>query len=90
MGANLDLIERAVVLQIAVVDALTYRTCNGFVCLTAHVFHPPFLDYSSSIACFVLETPSKRIQKAGENACLCIIGFWKFFLQSPVQPERIG
>ena len=40
MGTNLDLVERAVVLQIAVVGALADSTLNGLVGLRFHVSSP--------------------------------------------------
>lgn len=49
VGADLDLVQRAVVLQIAVVCTLTYRTFNSFIGLTVHFIHLPFMSYAFSM-----------------------------------------
>ena len=40
MGANLDLVQRAIVLQIAVVGTLTNSTFNGLVRVAVHLYIP--------------------------------------------------
>lgn len=42
MGADLDLIQRAIVLQIAVMRALTDGAFNGLVCFAVHFFNLPY------------------------------------------------
>ena len=49
MGADLDLIQRAVVLQITVMGALLYRTFNGLVGLHIHIFD--LLVWITKIVC---------------------------------------
>lgn len=91
MGADNDLVQRAIVLQIAVVCALTYGALDRLICMTAHIFHPPFLDYRNSMTDFLPATPSKKIQKQAKHRLLLIFKvFWKFFPQFPIQPSQPG
>ena len=71
MGADLDLIERAIVLQITVVYALTNRTFNGLVCMTAHVFHPPFWITALVLPVLFSKHKAKESKKQAKRLLLC-------------------
>lgn len=76
---NLDLIQRAVILQIAVMCALTYRTFDSFIGLTTHFIHLPFLSYAFSIPISSVCTLTMESKKQSKSDCFLFLHIFRNF-----------
>lgn len=59
MGADLDLAQRTVVLQIAVMNTLVDGAFNGLVGVVVHVISLPYLRFNISMSDYIAITQDK-------------------------------
>ena len=73
MGADLDLTQRTVVLQIAVMNTLVNGAFNRLVGIVVHVISLPYLRFVFSMPAFNAITQDKSSKKTHRQKPVCLI-----------------
>ena len=60
MRANLDLVQRAIILHITMMGALLYGAFNGLIGRNVHISFPPFLSCRNSMIDFLMFYKRKK------------------------------
>lgn len=90
MGADLDLAQRTVVLQIAVMNTLINGAFNCLVGIVVHAISLPYLWFSTSISDFSNNHAGYIIQKntqALTPVCFSFTEKQKSYRRFPLQPK---